>query len=80
MGMMLRAILQDTPKYTMLMQGHLDMLMGHPWRHGRCGFLVVALGHVVYIMHLDAVRTHTCHGCIPTSNVNVLSCLKLMPL
>ena len=47
------------------MRGHLDMLMGHPWYHGRCGLLVLVLGHVANLMHLDAVKTHTCHGCIP---------------
>ena len=44
------------------MRGHLDMLMGHPWHHGRCGLLVLVLGHAAYLMHLDAVKTHTCGG------------------
>ena len=38
--------------------GHLDMLMGNPWCHGRCGLLVLALC-IAYLMHLDAVKTHT---------------------
>ena len=60
-GLMTRGVNQVVSS----MHGHLDMLMGHPWHHGRCGLLVLVLGHVAYLMHLDAVKTHTCHGCIP---------------
>ena len=60
-GLMTRCVNQVVSS----MHGHLDMLMGHPWHHGRCGLLVLVLGHVAYLMHLDAVKTHTCHGCIP---------------
>ena len=60
-GLMTRGVNQVVSS----MRGHLDMLMGHPWHHGRCGLLVLVLGHVAYLMHLDAVKTHTCHGCIP---------------
>ena len=54
-GLMTRCVNQVVSS----MRGHLDMLMGHPWRHGRCGLLVLALVHVAYLMHLDAVKTHT---------------------
>ena len=60
-GLMTRCVNQVVSS----MRGHLDMLTGHPWRHGRCGLLVLVLGHVAYVMHLDAVKTHTCHGCTP---------------
>ena len=60
-GLMTRGVNQVVSS----MRGHLDMLMGHPWHHGRCGLLVLVLGHVAYLMHLDAVKTHTCRGCIP---------------
>jgi hypothetical protein len=60
-GLMTRCVNQVVSS----MHGHLDMLMGHPWRHGRCGLLVLALVHVAYLMYLHAVTTHTCHGCIP---------------
>jgi hypothetical protein len=40
------------------MRGHLDMLMGNPWCHGRCGLLVLVLC-MAYLMHLDATNTHT---------------------
>ena len=59
-GLMTRGVHQVVSS----MRGHLDMLMGHPWHHGRCGLLVLVLGHVAYLMHLDAVKTHTCHGCM----------------
>ena len=46
------------------MHGHLDILMGNPWCHGRCGLLVLVL-RMAYLMHLDAVKTNTQHGCLP---------------
>ena len=60
-GLMTRGVNQVVSS----MRGHLDMLMGHPWRQGRCGLLVLVFGHVAYLMHLDAVKTHTCHGFMP---------------
>jgi len=41
------------------MHGHLDMLMGSPWCHGRCGLLVLVLVHGV--SHASRCRqdTHT---------------------
>ena len=60
-GLMIRGVNQVVSST----RGHLDIRMGHPWRHGRCGLLVLVLGHVAYLMHLDAVKTHTCRGCVP---------------
>ena len=39
--------------------GHLDMLMGNPWCHGRCGLLVLVLAHGVSHASSSRQDTHT---------------------
>ena len=47
------------------MHGHLNMLMGNPWCHGRCGLLVLVYVHGVSHESRCHQDTHTRHGCIP---------------
>ena len=46
------------------MHGHLDMLMGNHGAMAGVDFWYSCLC-MAYLMHLDPVKTHTRHGCIP---------------
>ena len=55
-GIMTRCAIQGVS----CMHGHLDTLIGSPWCHGACGFLVLVFCMcMAYLIHLDAVKTHT---------------------
>ena len=54
-GLMTRCVTQ----VFFCMHGHLDMLVGNPWCHGRCGRLVLVLAHGVSHACICRQDTHT---------------------